>query len=53
MVGVFRLFCYIAAVDFYNDICMLFGIISDDCKAEKCPNMSAGSKFFLSHPAIL
>ena len=33
------------AVDFFNDICMLFGVVHDDCTAESCPIMSAGSNF--------
>ena len=52
MVCVFLVFFQIAAVDFYNDIRMLFGIVADDCTAEKCPNMSAGPKLFMICPAI-
>lgn len=32
-------------IDFYNDLSLLYGTISDLCTAETCPVMSAGSKY--------
>lgn len=32
------------AVDFYNDIAVLYGVVHDECTAETCPFMSAGEK---------
>lgn len=32
-------------LDFFNQVTMLFGTISDHCTVESCPKMSAGSKF--------
>uniref|UniRef100_A0A915DD57 Uncharacterized protein n=1 Tax=Ditylenchus dipsaci TaxID=166011 RepID=A0A915DD57_9BILA len=32
-------------VDFFNQICMLYGTISESCTAETCPKMNAGSQF--------
>ena len=33
------------AVDFFNQINMLYGTITDFCTAESCPVMNAGSKY--------
>lgn len=33
-----------AAVDFFNQINMLYGTITDFCTEESCPVMSAGPK---------
>lgn len=42
-------FCFItsnvAAVDFFNQINMLFGTITEFCTEESCPIMSAGPKY--------
>jgi MOB kinase activator 1 len=32
-------------VDFYNEISLLYGTISDFCTPETCPTMSAGTKY--------
>lgn len=34
-----------AAVDFYNEISLLYGTISEFCTPETCPTMSAGSEW--------
>ncbi|RYG52048.1 hypothetical protein EON66_10145 [archaeon] len=34
-----------AAVDFYNEVSLLYGTVSDFCTAETCPTMSAGPKY--------
>jgi MOB kinase activator 1 len=34
--------CRCAAVDFYNEVSLLYGTISDFCTVESCPGMSAG-----------
>ena len=35
----------ILAVDFFNEICLLYGTVAEECTAEKCPIMSAGTKY--------
>lgn len=35
----------VAAVDFFNQINMLFGTITEFCTEESCPIMSAGPKY--------
>lgn len=32
-------------VDFYNEVSLLYGTVSDFCTAETCPTMSAGPKY--------
>jgi len=36
-----------AAVDFYNEVSLLYGTVSDFCKPDCCPTMSAGPKCVL------
>ena len=31
--------------DFYNNICMLYGVVSEYCTKETCPIMNAGPKY--------
>lgn len=31
-------------VDFYNEVSLLYGTVSDFCTSESCPTMSAGAK---------
>lgn len=38
-------FCYLAAVDFFNQINMLYGTITEMCTEDSCPVMSAGPKY--------
>lgn len=32
-------------VDMYNTVSILYGVVADNCTAETCPTMSAGSRF--------
>ena len=32
-------------IEFYNDINVLYGILTEFCTAESCPTMSAGPKY--------
>ena len=43
----FRVFshCFIVAIDIYNEINVLYGMVMDECTDEKCPKMSEGSKY--------
>lgn len=36
---------FVAAVDFFNQINMLYGTITEFCTEESCPVMSAGPKY--------
>lgn len=36
-------------VDFYNEVSLLFGTISEYCTASSCPTMSAGAKCVHHH----
>lgn len=38
-------FCLFLAVDFFNQINMLYGTITEFCTEESCPLMSAGPKY--------
>ena len=40
--------CVISAVDFFNQINMLYGTITEFCTAESCAVMSAGPKWVLN-----
>jgi GGDEF domain-containing protein len=40
----FQMFLVILAVDFFNQINMLYGTITEFCTPESCPVMSAGPK---------
>jgi len=37
--------CFLAAVDFFNQINMLYGTITEFCTPQECPVMSAGPKY--------
>lgn len=37
------IFFYSLVVDFFNQISMLYGTISESCTAEFCPKMTAGA----------
>ena len=36
---------FVTAVDFFNQINLLYGTLTEFCTSEKCPIMSAGSKY--------
>lgn len=36
--------CYASAVDFFNEISIVYGTIGEFCTCESCPQMSAGPK---------
>lgn len=38
-----------SAVDFYNEVSLLYGTISDFCTPESCPTMSAGTECVPCH----
>ena len=41
------------ALDFYNDVSILYGVVQEECTRYSCPIMSAGqtcSACFFSHP---
>lgn len=42
-----RLTCSATAVDFYNQINMLYGTVTEFCTPTECPVMSAGSRCVL------
>lgn len=33
------------AIDFYNDVNILFGVVQEECTTYSCPIMSAGEKY--------
>lgn len=35
----------VVVIEAYNTLLVIYGFISDDCKAETCPTMSAGSNY--------
>lgn len=37
--------CGLLVSDFFNQISLLFGMISEQCTAESCPTMRAGPNF--------
>ena len=37
-------FLKFVAIDFYNDVNLLFGVVQDECTNYSCPIMSAGEK---------
>ena len=40
----FCVFHKFVAIDFYNDVNLLFGVVQDECTNYSCPIMSAGEK---------
>ena len=44
--------CHFVAVDFFNQINMLYGTITEYCTTESCPVMSAGPKYVTSYIVV-
>jgi hypothetical protein len=42
-------FCF-SAVDFFNQVNLLYGTLTEFCTSESCPTMTAGPKY--AHPSI-
>lgn len=45
--------CLCVAIDFYNDINIIFGVVQEECTNYSCPIMSAGEKYLLFRGMIL
>ena len=41
------------AVDFFNQVNLLYGTLTEFCTPENCPTMSAGPKYYFELPAGL